>query len=346
MIYPTVLGYDDNNVVTLYREKFTVKLRNIFESLSLPEDLKQLFFSLEWEKQDSFLLHPDISSLLCDMSDASQTQISKELEYFLHDIQHYTPNTWKNIPGTSIKLTDRDNNPVQDNVRSWGTRDEEEWLEVFWKAFNLLKIINLGSYHELNNIIDKIVPIWTSVDMHNSCSYRWCIGTLYLWYTIETEKPEINILEALIHESSHNKLHLIMQSEKLHINDFSLQYYSPYRPDVRHMQWVFLWVHAIVPTVYVLLQAIEQKIITESEWKEKIMLYHIKNKLGLNVIKKYLKPTMIWKKILEDIIQVIQKCDLLIQEMHLNKEVDMRDIHERAKKHLVWVKEVCPNLLY
>jgi HEXXH motif-containing protein len=48
--------------------------------------------------------------------------------------------------------------------------------------------------------------------------------------------PEINNLEALIHESSHNKLNLLMQFDPIVLNDMQEKYYSAIRPDARHIK--------------------------------------------------------------------------------------------------------------
>lgn len=69
------------------------------------------------------------------------------------------------------------------------------------KTFNLLKQLDEWIYEELNQIITKIIPLWTAKQMHNSASYKECIGHLYMWYTIDSDKSEINNLEAIIHES-------------------------------------------------------------------------------------------------------------------------------------------------
>ena len=52
-------------------------------------------------------------------------------------------------------------------------------------------------------------------------------------YPIDIDSPEIAVLEAILHEYNHNKINLIMQTEKLILSDMREQYYSPYRPDPR-----------------------------------------------------------------------------------------------------------------
>lgn len=121
-----------------------------------------------------------------------------------------------------------------------GEKPKEEWMEVYAKSLDMLKNVNRDFYDELNSIIQKIIPYSTSREAHNSCSYKESIGVLYLGYALGIQHPEISILEALIHESSHNKLNLIMQSDPLTLNEKVERFYSPYRPDARHIYGVYL----------------------------------------------------------------------------------------------------------
>jgi hypothetical protein len=349
MNYYTVLGYSNNKILEIYKEKYFQKLlfflrnRDIWEKLSLFEQ-HQI-----WDQKD-FLLHPDVSSLLQEPSKLSHQKLLVELEYFLNNQQYKTTSQkWNCIPETNIRLSMSDNNPrnnfiwhpdhdSEKGMMWWWEKSESEWWEVFWKSFSLLKKINIDFYNELIDVIKKIVPMQTSLDVHNSCSYAECIGILYVWYTINAKLPELNILEALIHESSHNKLNLIMQSEKLHVNDASLQYYSPYRPDSRHIQWVLLWVHAIVPTVHVLLSGISKWYITDTTWYEKILLYHIKNKLWYRVLSRYGRFTTIGKSIFDDMWEVIKICDAMIQQSRDMQRLDFTKVQSRAKEHFLQVK--------
>jgi len=54
------------------------------------------------------------------------------------------------------------------------------------------------------------------------------------------DNPEVFNIEAIIHESSHNKLNLISHFDKIVLNDYNTEYYSPYRPDPRHIWGIFL----------------------------------------------------------------------------------------------------------
>ena len=94
----------------------------------------------------------------------------------------------------------------------WRTKIIQNLFDLFihgLHSFELLKNVDEGFYDELNKIINKIVPLCTSESMHNSASYTECIGHLYMWFVLWVDQPEISNLEAIIHESSHNKLNVL-----------------------------------------------------------------------------------------------------------------------------------------
>lgn len=358
----TVLWYSQNLLLEQYFDRFFEKLLTIFSNIKFDDtSLKENFFLLSLNKQRDFLIHPDISSLILwvhnkKLQDCHE-KLWSELVYLLQWSQDLSAiYSWKKIQGTNIYLSVIDNNPDNSIIAHpdhdtnssiwWGEKTPEEWNRLFEKTFALLKEVNAEFYHELNYVIKKIVPMKTSRDVHNSCSYKDCIGTLYLGYTVNIEFPEIALLEAIIHESSHNKLNLIMHSEPLIKNNLDLKYYSPYRPDARHIYGVYLWVHAIVPTIYVLLNAIEFWFIKDEWWYRKIILYHIKNKLWFNVIKKYSDTTLIWSQILDEIYSVIQLSDTLIKKSHILSYLDKTEISYWAKEHFFKVKNNYPYLQY
>jgi len=77
---------------------------------------------------------------------------------------------------------------------------------------------------------------------------------LYLWLSLGINEPEVFNIEAIIHESSHNKINLISYFDRLVLNWWGLDYYSPYRTDPRHIWWIFLGLHhAFSPTMYYLI---------------------------------------------------------------------------------------------
>jgi HEXXH motif-containing protein len=93
---------------------------------------------------------------------------------------------------------------------------------------------------EINETIVKILPFDVSYQVHNSGSFSDAIGHLLMSYPTGIDYPEIALLEAILHEYNHNKLNLILQTEDLVLNDRKELYYSPYRPDARHIHGIYL----------------------------------------------------------------------------------------------------------
>jgi HEXXH motif-containing protein len=161
------------------------------------------------------------------------------------------------IPGTSILLTlDFYNPDVEQHAHpehkkndigiSFGSKNEHEWREMFASSFSILAKVSPGYVDEINKIIRKIIPFDVSYKVHNSGSYSDVIGHLIMSYPTGMDQPELALLEAILHEYNHNKLNIILQTESLVLNDRSEKYYSPYRPDARHIHGIYLGLHAIV----------------------------------------------------------------------------------------------------
>lgn len=325
-----------------------------------------------WKKNRSFILNGDNSSLInflyleCIEKKRQwlwnyqfyADKLLTEVELFLDwKIENLSQNNGTKIAGTNIRLSLKDNNPygkmeahpghkINGWVQWWWEKTETEWLAVYEKTFNLLKEIDAWFYDELNKIITKIVPLWTARNMHNSGSYKSCIGHLYMWYTIDSDIPELNNLEAIIHESSHNKINLIKQFDPLVLNDYEEKYYSPYRPDARHIHWVFLWIQAFVPVIYVLMKAYSQwKISSDSYWWEKIMLYYIKNKICAKVLKKYWNFSELWNEIMDEIYEVMKMTDKIFKSIAFSSEIISR-IKITQAEHFRKVNRLYPQLEY
>lgn len=351
-----------------YYDKLTSDLKILSEWWVLTEEISKL---LETENRD-FILNPDQSSIINllyneyildkkqDTIDKSIyiNRFKKEINTFLDwDYENLMMNTWPKIPTTEIKLTTKDYNPYNsfeahpEHHLNWWVlwyweRDEKEWLEVYTKTFEILKKLDEWIYDELNQIIDKIIPLWTARWLHNSASYKECIWHLYMWYTIDTNTPEINILEAIIHESSHNKLNLIMQFDKIVLNDYEEKYYSAIRPDARPIIWVFLWYHAFAPTMYIVMKAYVNWIFWDDKnWYEKIIVYYLKTKFLQRTIKKYAILTELWKEISDEIDFVITKMDWLIREMKPSTEALLK-ARSIQNQHFEQVNQKYPNLVY
>ncbi len=370
-----VLWIKDNSILDIYLDKYYNKLLNDISILSnnwvLISEFNGLLKSPDNRK---FILNTDNSSIINFLYkeliekipqnlgniEFFENKLSKEIGIFLSQWINSSDlgmNKWSFISETNIKLTINDNNPYNnfdahpDHKNTWWflwwwSKTESEWLDIYNKTFELLKKIDLWFYHELNKIINKIIPLWTSLWVHNSASYKEAIGHIYLWYTIDSSNPEINNLEAIIHESSHNKLNLIMQFDPIILNTREEKYYSAIRPDARHIHWVFIGYHAFAPTMYILMKAYKDWYFwNDLFWLEKIVSYHIKTKFLQKVIKRYAKLTQLWLEISEEIDYVISLMDGILKDLNPSKE-----ILDRARikqiEHFKNVNSKYPHLEY
>ena len=357
-----VLWKKDSPLLKEYFEKYYNKLIFDLQNIQNKNILKIEIEKLLKEENKSFIIDWDISTLINSISlnydKDSVEKLKKEIDIFLTEwinSENLTQNKWKKIEWTNIRLTSEDNNPYNKEEAhpehvsqwavsgNWGEKTEQEWLDIYIKSFKLLKRIDEWIYDELNQIITKIIPLWTSLWTHNSASYKECVWHLYMWYTIDSGSPEVNNLEAIIHESSHNKLNLLLQFDKILLNDREEKYYSAIRPDARHIHGVFLWYHAFAPTMYIIMKAyVNWDLWDDIWWLEKIVLYYIKTKFLQKVIKKYWKLTEMWKEISEEIDYVIVQMDNLIKKMNISSEM-ISEAKLRQKEHF---NEVNTNYLH
>ena len=222
----------------------------------------------------------------------------------------------------------------------------DKWLDIYSKSFEALKSIDEWIYDELNFIIQRIVPIWTDDFVHNSASYKESIWHLYMGMTNTNDDCSIvQCLEAVIHESSHNKLNLINKFDKILLNDFELKYYSPYRPDARHVWWTFIWIHAFVPTIYTLFRYYRQNNISNSHLLEKLVIYNIKNNLSLKVLSRYAKFTELWKEIMQEVKYVMTLTNKIIKELDIDNNITEYS-KQKVISHFNEVKKKYPYLKY
>jgi len=368
-----VLWKKDNKMIKDYQEKYYLKLLNQLEEIKNNWILKEEIEKLTKVENKNFVLNPDQSSIINylykeiillqpqNLWDYKiyQDKLKREINLFLSwEFDKLIMSKWEKIAWTNIKLTIEDNNPynkLDDHPEhimqwaisgNWWERSEEDWLETYAKTFELLKKVDEWIYNELNQIIKKIVPLGTARWMHNSASYEECVWHLYMWYTIDSDKPEVNNLEAIIHESSHNKLNLIMQFDPIVLNDKTEKYYSAIRPDARHIHGIFLGYHAFAPTMYIIMKAYRDWYLwQDSNWFEKIVLYYIKTKFLQKMIKKYAILTDLWKEISSEIDYVISMMDGIIKDLKPSNEI-IKIAKEKQQEHFNSVNKNYPNLEY
>lgn len=367
MIEYYVLGKKNNQMLIDYLKKYQ---KLIIARLRSTIDSKNCDLILSHKNYKDFLFNGDISAIINALFNLKNTkgefdeEFIKYKEIFLEELQIFLSwkvennifSQWEKIWDTNIRLTTSDKNPYNkfdahpDHqatgwVLGWWEKSQEQWLQNYKKTFDLLQIVDEWFYDELNMIINKIIPLWTSYSLHNSASYTECIGHLYMWYTVDVPQPELSNLEAIIHESSHNKLNVLFHFDKIILNDLSENYYSPFRPDARHLKWVFLAIHAFVPTIYVLIKAYQKWYIQSHNWLEKIVLYYIKNKITWKVLKKYASFTQLWDKIMQEVWFVMKQTDIIFHQLNIDKKIVDKAIIQQ-KNHFQQVNNSYPNFKY
>ncbi len=145
-----------------------------------------------------------------------------------------------------------DNNPLamfeghpdkHGNAIDLGNHPPQEWLEVLREAFGLVALHLPDLREEMALFVQSIVPVGYDDEKHLSASYREAIGTVYM-----TLHPRpMTMVEALIHEFSHNKLNALFELDDVLENAHAPLHRSPVRPDPRPLHGVLLAVHAFVP---------------------------------------------------------------------------------------------------
>lgn len=350
MLYYSTLGYANNPLLKNYREIFLLKLQHLWK-----EQIDTVI------PPDDFLLYPDIHSLLL----ANNRILDKQKEYtpvlnkkwleYKNQWNIFLENPTEYINQTIILLTLDFQNPDinqsfhpdhkknQVGITFWSIQPHD-WKILFEKAFSIVRSVSPGFMTEIGLLIRKIIPFDVSYQVHNSGSYKDAIGHLLMSYPTGIDNPELALLEAIIHEYNHNKLNLILQTERLLFNDYSEKYYSPYRPDARHIHGIYLGVHAIVGAYWVILNAHVSWILTlDASWKQKAFLHILKNGLALKVIDKYAILSPLWREILEDIRSVQKECFRFLKQIDISPEQAL-SLKEELRRHYEDVRKNYPYL--
>ena len=339
-MYYSTLGYTPNPLIEKYEQAFLKKLQVL------------------WKKNignivppTGFLLFPDIHGLILASARPWLIEAPEYRKILLEEYKKIgTPesilkkDTKKLIPGTQIELTLRFHNPDvekhnhpdhkknQVGITFW-TKSEKEWQELFAKSFDIVRKVSPEFMSEIEWVIQKIMPFDVSHHgVHNSWSYSDVIGHLLMSFPTGIEHPELALLEAILHEYNHNKLNLVLQTETLVLNDRQEIYYSPYRPDTRHIQGIYLGLHALAGAYWVIWNAHVQWILTLPEnWQEKATAYVLKNGLSLQMLDKYALLSPLGKEILEEMRSVHKECLAFIKQANIWEETI-----GNAKKTIMW----------
>jgi len=151
-----------------------------------------------------------------------------------------------------IVLALADNNPLamdeahpekSGNAVHLGGRPPEAWVSALRDALSLLEHYHPDLRREIDLYIHQFIPVGWDEERHLSASYQEAIGTIYL----SLHPSPMTMVEAVIHEFSHNKLNALFELDEVLENAWSPLYASPVRPDPRPLHGVLLAVHAFLP---------------------------------------------------------------------------------------------------
>lgn len=360
--FPLTIWYSENPPFDVYRREYERRLYDFARKHIDP------LISVS-PPTTEFLLQGDIASNLVslemnawkEITTDSQVFLSSEWEIFRSSgIDMIRSRQWEKIEGTDILLTkdvytpgnlSRISHPSMthgENYQWFSDISVADWLKLYGQVFDMLRLINPWFSSEINQVLQKIIPIGTSFNCHNSGSLSDAIGHIYMSYPLgpHIDNPVIAVLEAVIHEYNHNKLHIIWFSNPLVLSNRDEKYYSPYRPDARHISWVYAWLHAIAWVLYVLFSGLrDEKIPYNQGLVMKSLLYFMKNQTSIHVLKKYGRFSPIWETLLNEMIEVHKSTLSIIKAIGYPREY-MEQAAIECKQHFIEAQKNNQILLY
>lgn len=201
-----------------------------------------------------------------------------------------------------------DNNPLamseahpdkSGNALDLGGRPVHEWTDTLARGLDSIGRYMPDLRREIDLYLHQVVPVGYDEHAHLSASYQEVIGTVYM-----TLHPHLmTMVEAIIHEFQHNKLHAQLELDPLLENAFWPLYSSPVRPDPRPLQGVLLAVHAFLPVarLYQLMRAAGHPGTRGPDFERRYAQIVAGNHEGATVLLEHGQPTEIGRALLDEI---------------------------------------------
>lgn len=201
-----------------------------------------------------------------------------------------------------------DNNPLsmfeahpdkQGNAIDLGAQPIEAWIQALNDAHALVETHLPDLAAELPLFVQQIVPVGYDAEKHLSASYQEAIGTIYM-----TLHPQpMTMVEALIHEFSHNKINALFELDELLENAWTPLYTSPVRPDPRPLHGVLLAVHAFFPVarLYEMMLANGDPRASHPAFSARYARVRRLNREGCEALLAHARPTEIGKDVFEEL---------------------------------------------
>ncbi len=186
------------------------------------------------------------------------------------------------------------------NAIDLGGRSPEDWTRTLRSALGEIEACMPSLRAEIDLYVRQIVPVGWFEETHVSASYREAIGTVYM----SLHPSLLTMVEATIHEFSHNKLNAMLELDPLLLNDPLERYPSPVRPDGRPLLGVLLAVHAFLPVAgwYRRKLEIDPSPALARRYDEIRRL----NAEGAEVLLEHARPTLAGRALLDEIERLVE----------------------------------------
>ncbi len=292
--------------------KMPCKIDGIDFSIELNQEVPSVIDVVE-KKDDSFIFSRE-GTVLASISKNRDSAITLDIFFLDKDRNPYNVNN---------------DHPDQVFVAyDLGTKEKKEWVRQFKAAYKLVLEKTPQIYAEIYGFLDAVVPHGYAPHKQFSSSYSRSPGILYLSYTDEDETQA----EALIHEIHHTIFNIIDWKYPLLENDMTLQFYSAYRPDARHMRGCLLGLHAFVAVQHFYrILAMQDR---NPMHLDHFLSFYLKNAKVIEVVEKYAKLTEHGKLLFEDIKIKFARDLCFLEEIKLTNAERFNGINHRVEQHL------------
>lgn len=212
------------------------------------------------------------------------------------------------LAGSAVRLALVDDNPLAaleahpdkaGNALDLGGRPVARWQAALEGALALVGTYLPALRAEIEAVLQQVVPVGWYAERHLSASVQEAIGTIYL----SLHDDPITMVEALVHEVSHNKLAALLELDPVLHNDRAQAHASPVRPDPRPLHGVLLAVHAFLPVAALYAAMIEAGAPGSEHpaFRERHARIVAGNREGAAVLREHARPTARGAELLAEI---------------------------------------------
>lgn len=238
----------------------------------------------------------DASGLSVELSDGSHIE-SNKLE---------TITTSFRIPGAPVDFCIADTNPLSfledhpdkhGNAVDLAARPVSEWLDALAEGFGLIREGLPNWFAELPHTLSRLLPVGFEPERHLSASYGDAPGIAYLTLHPKT----LTLAEAIVHETQHGKLNLLLWLDQVLLNGRTTWTPSPVRPDLRPLLGVLLAVHAFIPVaaLHARLAAANHPLAQGPDFGRRRQAVLSGNEGGLVILREKAEPTPTGRRLLD-----------------------------------------------